>query len=155
MIVCVRRYRRDCDAHMSSEKDTPARDGTGNPDLGEIAVLYAQLMEGSVSAGEACNADVMLIIKELLKSKTESLKSSSRTAALWLQYMDMADILRKFLRAKRTRNWALHLEAISEILPFMAASGDNLYTKSARIYVEHPDVYQRFGEGSHEKYEYQ
>lgn len=40
---------------------------------------------------------------------------------------------------------------------FMAASGHNLYTKSAQVYVqrmfklqvEHPDVYQRFGEGFH------
>ena len=103
-------------------------------------------------AEEACHADVVLRIKELLRNKTESLKSSSRTAVLWLQYMDMVDILRKFLRAERTGNWALHLEAISEMLPFMAASGHNLDTKSARIYVqrmcklqeEHPDVYQRF-----------
>ncbi len=71
--------------------------------------------------------------------------------------MDMVDILRKFVRAERTGNWELHLEAISEILPFMAASGHNLYTKSARIYVqrmcklrvEHPDVYQIFQEGFH------
>ncbi|WAR13717.1 hypothetical protein MAR_003822 [Mya arenaria] len=43
------------------------------------------------------------------------------------------------------------------MLPFMAASGHNLYTKSARIYVqqmcklqvEHPYVYQRFEEGYH------
>ncbi|KAJ8406495.1 hypothetical protein AAFF_G00300690 [Aldrovandia affinis] len=43
------------------------------------------------------------------------------------------------------------------MLPFMAASGHNLYTKSARIYVQrmcklqvdHPDVYKRFGEGFH------
>ncbi|KAJ8398943.1 hypothetical protein AAFF_G00416100 [Aldrovandia affinis] len=81
---------------MSSEENTPAGAGTGNSDLDEVAVLYAQLMEGSVSAEKACNADVMLRIKELLKRKTESLKSSSRTAALWLQYMDMVDILPLF-----------------------------------------------------------
>jgi hypothetical protein len=74
------------------------------------------------------------------------------TAALWLQYMAMIDILRKFLRAERTGNWTLRLEAIAEMLPFMATSGHNLYTKSARIYVqrmcklqvEHPNVYRRF-----------
>ncbi|KAJ8414824.1 hypothetical protein AAFF_G00023470 [Aldrovandia affinis] len=147
----------ECDAQMSSEENTPAGAGTVNSDLDEVAVLDAQLMEGSVSAEKACNADVMLRIKELLKRKTESLKSSSRTAALWLQYMDMVDILRKFLRAECIGNWALHLEAISEMLPFMAASGHNLYTKSAWIYVQrmcklqvdHPDVYKRFGEGFH------
>lgn len=87
-------------------------------------------MDGSVSPEEACNVDVVLRIKELLRNKRESLQSSSRTAALWLQYIEMVDILCKFLRAERTGNWALHLEAISEMLPFMAASGQNLYTKS-------------------------
>jgi hypothetical protein len=93
-------------------------------------------------------------MKELLRNKTESIKSSSRTAALWLQYMAMIDILRKFLR-ERTGNWTLHLEAIAD--PFMASSGHNLYTKLPRIdvkqmcklHVEHPDVYRRFHEGFH------
>ena len=61
--------------------------------------------------------------------------------------MKMVDILRKFVRAERIGNWALHLEAVSEMLPYLAASGHNLYTKSARLYVqrmsklnnEHPD----------------
>ena len=46
----------------------------------------------------------------------------------------------------------LHLEAISEMIPFMEASGQNLYTKSAwlclqqmqKLAVERLDVYQRF-----------
>ena len=38
------------DAQMSSDEDTPARDGMGNPDLDEVAVLYEHLMEGSVPA---------------------------------------------------------------------------------------------------------
>ena len=105
-----------------------------------------------MSAEEACNDDVVLRIKKTMRNKTESLKFFSRTAALWSQYMDMVDILRKFLRAERTENWALHLEAISEMLPFMAASGHNLYTKSAgidvqrmrKLQVEHPDIYQRY-----------
>lgn len=48
----------------------------------------------------------------------------------------MVNILRKLRRAKWTGNWALHLEAISEMLPFMAASGHNLYKKLSRIYLQ-------------------
>ena len=67
--------------------------------------------------------------------------------------MVMVDILRKFLKAERTGNWALHLESISEMLPLRAA-GYNLYIKSAPIYVqrmcklqvEHLNVYKRFTE---------
>ena len=35
-----------------------------------------------------------------------------RTASLWLQYMDMVDILRMFIKAERTGNWRLHLQAL-------------------------------------------
>ena len=58
------------------------RDGMENTDLNKVALLYAHVMEGSLPAEEACQADVVLRIKELLRNKTESLKSSSRTAAL-------------------------------------------------------------------------
>jgi len=52
-----------------------------------------------------------------------------------LQYMDTVDIMRTILRTEHTGNWALHIAAISEMLPFMTASLHNFYTKSAWIYV--------------------
>ena len=61
---------------------------------------------------------------------------NSRTGALWIQYMKMVDILRKHIKAERTGNWMLHLEADMDMLPFFAASGHNLYAKSARLYVQ-------------------
>ncbi|WAR15643.1 LOW QUALITY PROTEIN: hypothetical protein MAR_005748 [Mya arenaria] len=107
----------------------------GKPYIDEVALLYAHVMDGSLPAEEARRADVLLSVKELLRNKTDFLKSSSRTAALCLQYMDMVDILRKFLRTERTGNWALHIAAISEMLLFIAASGHNLlgsmYSKCA------------------------
>ena len=71
-------------------------------------------------------------INTALKAQKELVKSS-RTAMLWLQYMEMVDILRKYIRAERTGNWELHLQALSEMLPYMAASGHNNYTKSGLI----------------------
>src|SRR5438034_10638555 len=94
------------------------------------------MMTRSVSAGEACHAGVIIRIKELLKNKIESLKSCNRTACLCLQYMDMVDILQKFLSAKRTGNYVLHLDEISEMLPFITAFGQKLYAKSVRLYVQ-------------------
>ncbi len=71
--------------------------------------------------------------------------------------MDMVDVLRKFIRAERTGNWNLHLQAVSEMLPYLAASGHNNYTKSALIYLqrmshlqhEQPEVYHHFQAGLH------
>ena len=71
--------------------------------------------------------------------------------------MDMINILRLYIRAERTGNWALHLETISKMLPYLAASGHNHYAKSAWVYLQrmsklkndHPDTYQQFQEGLH------
>ena len=71
--------------------------------------------------------------------------------------MNMVDILRQYIRAECTGNWALHLECISKMLPYQAASGHNHYTKSAWVYLQrmsqleeqHPDIYQQFQEGLH------
>ena len=127
-----------------------------NLDLDEAAVLYEKLMQHTMSADQVSRADVISRIDDTLKRVTISLKSS-RTATLWLQYMDMVDILRKYIRAERTGNWELHLQAVSEMLPYLAASGHNNYTKSAWVYLQRmdtlendcPDVYRLFKEGLH------
>ena len=120
------------------------------------ALLYDKLMQGLVSADQVCQDNVMAKINDALQEKKEHLKSS-RTATMWLQYMDMVDILRKYIRAERTGNWELHLQAVSEMLPYLAASGHNNYTKSALLYLQrmshlredHPEVYQLFQDGLH------
>ena len=109
-----------------------------------------------VSAEDVCKNVILSEINTALQAQKELLKSS-RTAMLWLQYMEMVDILRKYIRAERTGNWELHLKALSEMLPYMAASGHNNYTKSGLIYLQHmshlekdhPEVYQHFQNGLH------
>ena len=80
-----------------------------------------------------------------------------RTPKLWLQYIHMVDILKKLIKAERLGNWDLHLEATQKMLPYLAATGHNLYVKSLCLYVdkmnrlseEHPDVHQHFKDGLH------
>ncbi len=59
-------------------------------------------MGGEISAEEVCSSSVLERIKNSLKNHSESLKKSSRTSALLVQYMNMSDILRKFIRAELT-----------------------------------------------------
>ena len=105
-------------------------------DLDEACTLYEKLMTRDISAEEVCKVDVLTRIKDSLQKYSESVKMSSRTSALWVQYMNMMDILRRYIRAERTGNWALHLQAIQEMLPYLAASGHNHYTKSATVYLQ-------------------
>jgi len=88
------------------------------------------LIKKSKTAEEVNAADVLSRIKCILQEHRE-LQNEDRTALLWLQYMDMVDILRLFIKAKRTSNWRLHLRALSEMLPYLAPAGHNLCTKSA------------------------
>ena len=86
---------------------------------------------------------------DLLATYKASL-ATCRTAKLWLQYIDMIILLKKLIKAERLGNWFLHLQNVSEILPFLAASRHNLYAKSARLYLQHmtelesthPDVFK-------------
>lgn len=71
--------------------------------------------------------------------------------------MHMVDILHTFIRAERTGNWKLHLQAVHDMLPYFAAAGHNPYAKSAYLYLqsmydiqkEHPEVYTSFQGGLH------
>lgn len=69
----------------------------------------------------------------------------------------MISIIRKLITSERTSNWALHLQALNDMLPFLAASGHHLYTKSVHIYLQkmcslpttNPVVYDHFVNGFH------
>ena len=82
---------------------------------------------------------------------------TSLTAKLWMQYMDMVDLLRTFIRGERLGDWSLHLYSLYGMLPYFAAAGHNLYLKSVYIYLTkmmklketHPEVYEHFVRGLH------
>ena len=114
--------------------DEEAIPGTYAFELREAHALYADLMARKKSAEEVSSTSAIGKIKHLLHQQKESLQDNG-TAKLWLQYMDMVDILRKSIKAERTGHWAQHLEYLSEMLPYMATSGNILYTKSAQLYL--------------------
>ena len=149
--------RVEGDSVTSMDTNPQVTDVSSVSDLDKAMEIYEQVMDGTISSEEASQSDVLVRIKDCLKKHITSTKMTSRTSALWCQYMDMQDILRKYICAERTGNWSLHLQAIQDMLPYLAASGHNLYTKSARLYLqqmlnlrtEHPDVHQHFEEGFH------
>ena len=90
-------------------------------------------------------------------SKEKGSMKDLRTAQLWLQYMDMIDILRNFIRSERIGDWTLHLQTLSNMSPYLAAAGHISYTKSIYVYlqrlaklsVQQPEVQRHFMEGRH------
>jgi len=123
----------------------------------EARTLFDKLTGKKVSAEEASTADVLSEIQECVHRKKDVLTERSRTAALWIQYLEMVDMLRSFIKAERTANWELHLKALTRMLPYLAASGHNLYVKCTRLYLQsmtdlhtkHLNVYRNFASGLH------
>ena len=107
-----------------------------NTDLHEATLLYEKLMQNTMSADQVCHTDVMTRIDDTLKRVTHP----SSLLAIWLQYMDIVDILRKYIRAEHTGNLELHLQAVSEMLPYLAAFGHN-YMISAWVYLQRMAIY--------------
>ena len=118
--------------------------------------IYGKLVAGEVTPKNVYEIDVIDSIAKRLNDVSKLMKSSG-TSTLWLQYMKMLDILRQFIKAEKMGNWQLHLKSTYEMLSYFAASGHNLYTKSAYIYLQimckieetHPEVYEAFMRGHH------
>ena len=152
-------------ADVSSQSDSDEMDvdcggdtasATLDEDLAAAVQLYDKVVSGELSVQDVCSLRCLDKIQEKLEAQKIQM-ATKRTSKLWLQYMEMVDILRLFIKAERTGDWMLHLKSLQEMLPFFAASGHNLYAKSAYIYVQqmlqladsHPDVFAFFRSGYH------
>ena len=91
-----------------------------------------KLLDGSISVTETGENNAV-------NNRIQTFKVSfgqNRTAKLWIEYMNMIDLLRQFITAERSGHWLLHLKSLQQMLPYLAASGHNLYAKSAHAYLE-------------------
>ncbi|KAG1667443.1 hypothetical protein GQR58_018430 [Nymphon striatum] len=92
------------------EVSLPSDSHVGNIDttrsvyVDEACTLFDELMVGTTTAHEASTAPVVMDIKLKLKQVMENMRDS-RTAKLWMMYMEMIDILKMFIKAERTGNW--------------------------------------------------
>jgi hypothetical protein len=81
-----------------------------------------------------------LIEKNQQWIKTE--KERSRTGRLWLNYMEQVSLIKLFIYAERTGDWALHLNSIRQMISYFHAAGHLAYAKSARIYLQQMQALQ-------------
>jgi hypothetical protein len=150
-------YKEEDDQTSDVEHDEPENQHSrGVSDLIEARQLIDDILDGKTSIDAVLESKAIDNIQAKLVEEKNSIHDL-RTSKLWIQYMEMIDILRRFLKAEQTGNWMLHLQAVCDMLPFLAAAGHNHYTKSATIYLQmmdelqerHPDVYTMFIRGYH------
>jgi len=104
-------------------------------DLAAAIECYDKLILGKVSADEVSLHTSLDVLKDKVE-KEKTVMMEYCTARLRLQFMDMIDTLRQFIKAERTGDWQLHIKSVQDMLPYFAAAGHNLYAKSCHIYLQ-------------------
>ena len=103
-----------------------------------------------------CSEAVAELAKEL-DNKKEQLKNSTRTARLWIQFLEYVDVMKLFIRAERLGGWEIHLTDTKRTLKLFAATGYSNNAKSVRIYLQqmlkfpekHPGLHTVFKENGY------
>ena len=106
---------------------------------------------------DAVESPDLLTLHNVITSYEEMLAGKSRTAKLWLQYIEYVEILKLFIHGERTGNWNMHLVAVGKMLNLFAATGHINYAKSSRLYlqqmlelpIDHPWLNDCFLQGYH------
>ena len=122
--------------------------------------LFEEIISGNADADKVnyiMESPDLLLLSEKLNNLKEKLSAQSRTARLWVLYLDYISVLKQFILAERTSNWLLHLESTKNMLNLFAATGHLNYAKSARFYLQqmlslpqtHPWLYNQFFKGLH------
>jgi len=99
----------------------------------DIIHMYSSVWKNKVDVSDCSivqSAHLQGITDALLRLKFH-LTLESRTARLWLQYMDYIDVVKLFVVAERISDWCLHLTACTRMLNLFAASGHYSYAKAS------------------------
>ena len=95
-------------------------------DLEEIKTTCSQLTDLREATFDNNVFDKLETYKERLITH---LSVKSRTANLWLQYMQYVKVLRQHILAARTGDWNLSLVSLQKMLNLFAATGHLNYAK--------------------------
>lgn len=132
-----------------------AMENNWNELLIEMDKLYEEVFNLHIRLDEVNSNEVLKTAKNRFEHVKKVLSCKSRTAKLWLQYTDMIQLVRSFIRSERTGNWNLILSTMQKMHPYFAAAGHNHYAKCIWIFIQqmmelhqtHPDVHTIFMNG--------
>ncbi|KAK6168833.1 hypothetical protein SNE40_020007 [Patella caerulea] len=140
------------------EADATDNDDNIVPRLTEEQLTsLSNLLEKSLELSSEYDLDENPVLQTLasrLSLLQSTLSSTSRTAKLWIQFINYASCVKRFIYAERTKNWDAHLVGCSDFLNLFAATGHIHYAKSCRLYIQqmqalphtHPWLYALYSE---------
>ena len=121
-------------------------------ELDAIADLYDDMVSSKTTIQEVESSVELQALQMKLDKFTEIRESNHLSAKLWLEYIDMVNIVRAFIRSERTGDWSPRLRTLQDMLPYLAASGHFLYVylkQTTRLEHTHQYVHSQFTQGMH------
>lgn len=116
-----------------------------------MGILFDELLSGKTTFSLVHDSEAFTKIHGQLEAKKRSM-NNSRTDFGFSSWRWC-----KVLKGERLGIWDLHIQAMVEMLPYLAASGHNLYTTSLSVYLQYlsklsetaPEIFQHFSGGLH------
>lgn len=102
-------------------------------DKDELNFIYSSFKRGNKFSDESPAVKNFI---DILENQLQRSKESGRTQKLWIQFIEMVEIVRMFIRAERSGDFPLHLHCVHQMLPIFHASGHLNYAKSAHVYLQ-------------------
>jgi len=106
-------------------------------DHANLQKVYDQLVHHEITdlnELEACES--LNVLRQVMKKAKVQASEESRTATLWIQYINYIDIVKAFIRAERTGDWEMHLTCVAKMLNLCCSTGHHNYAKSARLHLD-------------------
>ena len=85
---------------------------------------------------EISDCEPLVKIDQAFDQLKTFLSAQSRTAKLWVKFMDYIRIIQDFIASERLKDWHGQIRACSQLLNVLTATGHMHYAKSARLYVQ-------------------
>lgn len=114
--------------------ETPgALDGV---DVVALNQIWSDLVAEEIGVSDAMSDPAIQQLTNTIIQLYQTASHQSRTAKLWIQYVDQVSLMKQFVRAERSGYFSLHLHTIARMQPYLHAAGRLAYAKSSQVYLQ-------------------
>jgi hypothetical protein len=108
-------------------------------DVTGLNQIWSDLMDEKKGMSDVMSDPIIVQLTNTMRQMYQINSLKSRTARLWIQYLDQVSLMMQFVRAERSGCFSLHLHTIAKMQPYLNAAGHLAYAKSTQIYLQAMD----------------
>lgn len=114
--------------------DTPS--ALDSVDVAALNQIWSDLIAEEIGVSGAMSDPEIIQLTNTMSRLYQTVSRQSRTAKLWIQYVDQVSLMMQFVRAERSGYFSLHLHTIARMQPYLHAAGRLAYAKSSQVYLQ-------------------